>query len=191
MSKCRRNVWGVVGFQWSSFRPAKWQQAVVLQLVIAPDEAGGERAFVIEIQLLINLHLILSRDRRTRSLLQVPIVMRLVILWIDARQIVVVAGSGIIVVSRLAAVVVDIEQLRRQTLVALCAAAIGDDAQRVGAARAPHDLSSRIVSHFQLQECTTKTNAAWETVAGVICNQNICNQFLIADGNWRQRDRSG
>ena len=83
--------------------------------------------------------------------------MWLVILRVNARQIIVVAAGGIVVIRGLAAIGVNIEEFRGQSFTT---GAVSDDAQFIGAARAPHRLSAAVIDYAQLQKRATKTNAA-------------------------------
>ena len=125
--------------------PADRQQPIVLDRLVAADEAGRELAVGVLDEFLVDLHLILGGDHlvmRLEMLLAAPLRVR-------------VLG----------------EELRRQHL----AVPVDDDAQAVGATRSPdHRLPTvPLFEHQQFDERATETDAAREPVAGEIGDRDL------------------
>jgi hypothetical protein len=101
-------------------------------LIITSDEAGSESALNVQVELFINLHLILTRDRRPAVVPGIPEEMWLIILRIHSRKILVVAAGRIVMVCRFAPVFVNIEELRCESW-AVTLSAIRDHTKLVSA----------------------------------------------------------
>src|SRR6185369_4194285 len=80
------NVRSLVGIERAGPGPAKRQQPIVFQLIIAAEKTGRHRTLNVQVQLFIDLNLVLSRDRQTYVLLRIPKEMLLIILRTHARN---------------------------------------------------------------------------------------------------------